>query len=131
MKKTTGHQEGVKRQILIIEDEEHIANAERIILQNDFDVHVANDGFDGLKKALDMKPHVILLDIMLPGMNGFAICKKLRENKQLKGTKIVMVTAKDQDKDEIMGMGLGADDYIMKPFEADELMHVVRQVLRQ
>jgi two-component system, OmpR family, alkaline phosphatase synthesis response regulator PhoP len=119
-----------KKQLLIIEDEEHIANAERIILENDYDVHISNDGLEGLKKAESLKPHVILLDIMLPGMNGFDICRKLRGNKQMRSTKIVMVTAKDQDKDEIMGMDLGADDYIMKPFEADELIHVVSQVLR-
>jgi DNA-binding response OmpR family regulator len=128
MKKNQG-KDGKKR-LLIIEDEEHIADAERMILENDFDVHVVHDGLEGLKRALDLKPHVIVLDIMLPGMNGFDVCRKLREHKHMDATKIVMVTAKDQDKDEIMGMDIGADDYIMKPFEADELMHVVNQVLK-
>ncbi|MBU1975276.1 MAG: response regulator [Nanoarchaeota archaeon] len=119
-----------RRKLLIIEDEEHIANAERMVLEGDFDVHIANDGKEGIEKAHELKPEVILLDIMLPGMNGFDICKKIRANKDLSETKIIMVTAKDQQKDELEGMGLGADDYIMKPFEPIELMHVVNQVLK-
>jgi DNA-binding response OmpR family regulator len=126
----TKMQNDQKKNILIIEDEVHIANAERLILESEFNVHVAMDGKEGLTKALELQPHVIILDIMLPSMNGFDICKKLREHKHMNATKIVMVTAKDQDKDELAGMNLGADDYIMKPFEADELIHVVNQVLR-
>ncbi|MFH1916472.1 MAG: response regulator [Nanoarchaeota archaeon] len=119
-----------KKKLLIIEDERHIAEAERIILENAYDVHMVHDGLEGLHKAIEMQPDIIVLDIMLPNMNGFEVCKNLRSNKSLNKTKIVMVTAKDQDRDEIMGMELGADDYIMKPFEADELMHVVNQVLK-
>ena len=118
-----------KKTLLIIEDEDHIADAERMILEGDYDVHVANDGLEGLKKADELKPDVILLDIMMPGMNGFDVCKKLKSNSDFDNTRIVMVTAKDQPHDETKGMDFGADDYIMKPFEADELLHVVSQVL--
>jgi len=77
-----------------------------------------------------LKPAVVILDVMLPKKSGFDVCKELRADKSLKNTKIVMVTAKDQEKDEAVGMDLGADDYLMKPFEAIELTHIVRQVLK-
>ncbi len=126
----TGKKVSGRKTLLIIEDEKNIALAEKLILENDFDVHLAHDGKEGHDKALVLRPDIILLDIMLPSMSGFDVCKRLRTNASLQHTKIVMVTAKDQDKDELMGMDLGADDYIMKPFEADELIHVVNQVLK-
>lgn len=119
-----------KKTILIIEDEKNIALAEQMILEDQFTIHLAHDGKEGHDKAVALKPDIILLDIMLPSMNGFDICKTLRSNIAMKDTKIIMVTAKDQDKDEFTGIDLGADDYIMKPFEADELIHVVNQVLK-
>lgn len=117
----------MKKKCLIIEDEEHIANAERMILESDFDVHVANNGKDGLEKANNLNPDLVILDIMMPGMDGFEVARELRKN-SFDG-KIVMVTAKDQEHDEQHGMKT-ADDYIMKPFEPLELMHVVNQVLK-
>jgi two-component system, OmpR family, alkaline phosphatase synthesis response regulator PhoP len=120
----------VKKKVLIIEDEKNIANAEKMILQDDYHVVLAHDGLNGLKMAQSHKPDIVVLDLMLPGMHGYDVCKKLREDKNLKDTKIVMVTAKSDDKDEIKGMDLGADDYIMKPFEPVELKHVIKQVLK-
>ncbi len=121
----------LKKRLLIVEDEPHIANAERIILQDGFEVHIAGDGEEGLAKAQALKPDIIVLDLMLPKLNGFEVCRRIRADKGLNGTKIVMVTAKNQSRDEAKGMDSGADDYIMKPFEPIELMHVVRQVLKQ
>ena len=121
----------MKKNVLIIEDDENIAKAEELILMNDFNVHIAKDGEEGLKKAEELKPDLIVLDLMMPKIGGVEVCKKIREHDQLKAIKIVMVTAKDQRKDELKGMGVGADDYIMKPFEADELIHVVNQVLNK
>ena len=119
----------MKKNVLIIEDDENIAKAEELILMNDFNVHTAKDGEEGLKKAKELKPDLIVLDLMLPKIGGIELCKQIRSQEDLKGTKIVMVTAKNQPKDELKGMGTGADDYIMKPFEADELIHVINQVL--
>ncbi|MEM4259953.1 MAG: response regulator [Candidatus Woesearchaeota archaeon] len=119
------------KRVLIVEDEEHIANAEKMILEDDYHVIMANDGLRGFDLAKKEKPDLIVLDLMLPGMNGFDICKKIKNDKTLKDIKIVMVTAKNEEKDEIKGMKLGADDYIMKPFEAIELKHVVKQVLNK
>jgi DNA-binding response OmpR family regulator len=121
----------MKKSVLIIEDDENIAKAEELILMSKFNVHIAKDGEEGLRKAEEVKPDLIVLDLMMPNIGGIEVCKKIREHEQLKGTKIVMVTAKDQRRDELKGMGVGADDYIMKPFEADELLHVVNQVLKE
>lgn len=121
----------MKKNILIIEDDENIAKAEELILMSDFNVHLAKDGKEGLSKAKEIKPDLIILDLMLPKIGGIDVCKNIREDSDIKSTKIVMVTAKNQERDELKGMDTGADDYIMKPFEADELMHVVNQVLKQ
>src|SRR3989338_6668414 len=98
----------MKKKALIIEDEHNIANAEALILSDKYDVFHAYDGEDGLKRALELKPHLIILDLMLPKRNGYDICFNLRQEKTLKGTKIVMVTAKNQQIDEDKGMFIGA-----------------------
>jgi len=119
------------KRVLIIEDEEDIAEAEKIILQDEFRVFIATTGSEGLAMAEKLRPDVIVLDIMLPHMSGYEIAQKLRDNKKLSSTKIVMVTAKSEQADEDMGRYVGADDYIMKPFEPDELTHIVNQVLKK
>ena len=120
----------MKKRALIIEDELNIANAETLILSDEYDVHHATDGDEGLRKAKEIKPHLIILDLMLPKRNGYDVCYHLRQEKSLKGTKIVMVTAKNQSLDEDKGMFIGADDYIAKPFSPEELLHVVNQVMK-
>ncbi len=81
-------------------------------------------------KAREIKPNLIVLDIMMPKMSGYEVCKAIKSDSAMSAVKIVMVTAKNQDKDEALGMDIGADDYIMKPFEPEELLHVVSQVLK-
>ncbi len=120
-----------KKDVLIIEDEPHIAEAEAIILKEDFNVHHALDGEEGLKLAKKIKPALIILDLMLPTRGGYDLCFNIRQDKDLKDTKIVMVTAKNQDIDEDKGMLVGADDYLMKPFEPEELIHIVNQVMSE
>lgn len=117
--------------LVIVEDEKPIAKAEELILGDHYDVHLAHDGEQGWSKIVEVRPDVVVLDVMMPKMNGFELCKRIREDDRLATTKIVMVTAKNQDKDEAKGMDFGADDYIMKPFEPVELLHVVRQVLNE
>mgnify|MGYP000574460663 CR=1 FL=1 len=100
--------------ILIIEDEESIAELEKDYLElSGFEVEVANDGETGLEKALKDEYDLYILDLMLPGMDGFEICKEIRNHKN---TPILMVSAKKDDIDKIRGLGLGADDYMTKPF---------------
>ena len=110
--------------ILIVEDEEAIADLERDYLElSGFTVEVANDGDTGLQKALNEDYDLLILDLMLPGTDGFDICRQVRD---VKNTPIVMVSAKKDDIDKIRGLGLGADDYITKPFSPSELVARVK-----
>ena len=110
--------------ILIIEDEESIADLEKDYLElSGFEVQVANDGTTGLKLALTDNFNLVILDLMLPGVDGFEICRKVREEKN---TPIIMVSAKKDDIDKIRGLGLGADDYMTKPFSPSELVARVK-----
>lgn len=110
--------------ILIVEDEDSIAELERDYLEiSGYDVEVVSEGREGLKLALEKEYDLFILDLMLPGVDGFEICKKIREKKN---TPILMVSAKKDDIDKIRGLGLGADDYITKPFSPSELVARVK-----
>ncbi len=110
--------------ILIIEDEEAIADLEKDYLElSDFEVKIENTGDKGLQTALAEDFDLIILDLMLPGMDGFEVCKRIRESKNLP---ILMVSAKKDDIDKIRGLGLGADDYMTKPFSPSELVARVK-----
>ncbi len=110
--------------ILIIEDEEAIAELEKDYLElSDFEVVIENSGEAGLKRALEENFDIFILDLMLPGIDGFEICRSIRENKN---TPILMVSARKDDIDKIRGLGLGADDYITKPFSPSELVARVK-----
>ena len=112
------------KKILIVEDEVSIAELEKDYLElSGFEVKMKNDGLEGLNEALRANYDLIILDIMLPSMDGFEICKRVREEKN---TPILMVTAKKEDIDKIRGLGLGADDYIAKPFSPSELVARVK-----
>ena len=104
--------------ILIVEDEEAIADLEKDYLElSDFEVAIENTGDAGLRTALAEEFDLVILDLMLPGMDGFEVCKHIREKKDVP---ILMVSAKKDDIDKIRGLGLGADDYITKPFSPSE-----------
>lgn len=110
--------------ILIVEDEEAIAELEKDYLElSGFEVHVENDGEAGLKRALTDDYNLLILDLMLPRVDGFEICRKVRDEKN---TPIIMVSAKKDDIDKIRGLGLGADDYMTKPFSPSELVARVK-----
>lgn len=110
--------------ILIIEDEVSIADLERDYLElSGFEVETENDGEEGLHRALEEDFDLLILDLMLPGVNGFDICKQVRDTKN---TPIIMVSAKKDDIDKIRGLGLGADDYMTKPFSPSELVARVK-----
>jgi DNA-binding response OmpR family regulator len=110
--------------ILIIEDEVAIADLEKDYLElSDFEVDICCDGDEGLQTALEGEYNLIILDLMLPGMDGFEVCKRIRAEKNVP---ILMVSAKKDDIDKIRGLGLGADDYITKPFSPSELVARVK-----
>jgi DNA-binding response OmpR family regulator len=119
---------------LIIEDDADIAESVRYNLESEgFSAIVASTGEQGLTLALDAQnpPTVIVLDLMLPGMNGMELCRRLRRENQTRRTPIIMLTAKTAEADRIAGLDIGADDYIGKPFSVRELMARVRAVLRR
>ena len=110
--------------VLIVEDEEAIADLEKDYLElSGFEVEIERDGTSGLARALAEDFDMYILDLMLPGIDGFEICKQIREEKN---TPILMVSAKKDDIDKIRGLGLGADDYITKPFSPSELVARVK-----
>lgn len=112
------------KKILIIEDDNSIASIERdYLIANGYTVDIIMDGENGLRSALTGEYNLILLDVMLPGIDGFEICRRVRSSIKVP---ILMVTAKKEDIDKIRGLGLGADDYIVKPFSPSELVARVK-----
>lgn len=118
--------------ILVIEDEADILEVIQYNLNREgFRTVCVRDGEEGLILASEKSPDLVLLDLMLPGMDGTEICRRLRLNPLTQSTPIIMVTAKDETSDIVLGLGLGADDYITKPFSPKELMARVKAVLRR
>ena len=117
------------KKVLIIEDDPQIAKIERDYLAvNDFDADIAKTGHEGIQMALAGQYDLILLDLMLPGTDGFEVCRKLRETLDIP---IIMVTAKQEDIDTIKGLNMGADDYITKPFSPNVLVAHVKANIAQ
>jgi diguanylate cyclase (GGDEF)-like protein len=120
------------RKVLVIEDEPGIRGVIRQILTlKGYVVTVAPDGPEGLQRAASENPDLILLDVMMPGMTGFEVCRGLREDMATAMTPVIMLTVKSRTQDRIRGMESGADDYIVKPFDADELLVRIEAALRR
>ena len=118
-----------KKKILIVEDEKNIAQVLAFnLMQAGYDYDIAQDGEEGLRKALRGNFDLILLDIMLPKMDGFTVCRGIRMRLD---TPIIMVTAKEEDVDKILGLDLGADDYVTKPFSVNVLLARIKANLRR
>lgn len=121
-----------KEKILIVDDEEHIVELIKFNLINrGYDVLTANDGIEAIKIIKVEKPSLVLLDLMLPGMDGYDVCKEIKRDKDMQNISIIMLTAKGEEFDKILGLELGADDYITKPFSVRELTARVKAVLRR
>jgi len=123
----------MKQRILVIEDDPDIALSLRLKLERDggFEVVTAHDGAAGLRLALDRPPDLVLLDVNLPGMDGFEVCRHLRKEPATAATPVIMLTARIGEADRVAGLDLGADDYITKPFSPKEALARVRAVLRR
>lgn len=122
----------MNQRILVIEDETNIQELIKYNLEkNGYKVTAADNGIDGLNEALANVPDMILLDLMLPGLDGLEVCKRLRMEKQTKKVPIFMLTAKSEELDKILGLELGADDYITKPFSIKELIARIRAAMRR
>jgi two-component system, OmpR family, alkaline phosphatase synthesis response regulator PhoP len=125
-------QEGQRKTILIIEDELDIQEMITFNLRNEgFRVLCSGSGEDGLDKAEKRLPEMILLDLMLPGINGLEVCRRIRRNKELDDTKIIMLTAKGEEADVVSGLELGADDYVTKPFSNRVLLARIHALFRR
>lgn len=121
-----------KEKILIVEDEKDIAKMLEYNLQKEgFKTCVAGDGEDALDAVKAEHPDIVLLDLMLPGIDGLEVCKTLKGDAQTSPVPIIMLTAKSQESDKIVGLELGADDYVTKPFSPRELMARIKAVLRR
>ena len=120
----------MKEKILIIEDEEDLVKGLRLNLADEgYEVDWASDGVEGLRKALEERPQLIILDIMLPKMNGLDICRELRQKNI--SIPIIMLTAKGEEIDKVLGLEIGADDYMTKPFSIRELLARIKAHLRR
>ena len=120
----------MKKTILVVEDEQGISMAIKDELEFEgFQVRLATDGVTGLDSILQFPPHLVVLDLMLPGKNGFDICREIRQ-RGIK-TPVIVLTARGQEADKIRGLEIGADDYITKPFSLAELVARIRAVLRR
>ena len=115
--------------ILLVDDEANIVDLGRLYLEREnYRVEAAYDGLQALESIRDLKPALVVLDIMLPGMDGFDVCRKVRSESDVP---IIMLTARDEDIDKIVGLELGADDYLTKPFNPRELVARVKAILRR
>lgn len=118
--------------ILVVEDEKHIRELIRFNLEkNGYKVETAENGIDGLKMAESGEFELLLLDLMLPGIDGLDVCKKIRNGNKVPTIPIIMLTAKNEEIDKVLGLELGADDYVSKPFGVKELMARVKANLRR
>lgn len=120
------------RNILVVEDDEIVARTiERSLRSQDFKVTTASSGVEGLKIGRSHVPDLVILDVIMPGMDGYTVCREMRADLKLSNVPILFLTAKIKDEDKIAGFKAGADDYLSKPFNIDELILRVRAILRR
>jgi two-component system, OmpR family, response regulator RpaA len=118
--------------ILVIEDDDIVARTiERCLRGGEFRVRLANSGVEGLRAARREVPHLIILDVIMPGMDGYAVCREMRADPLLTHIPVLFLTAKTKDEDKITGFTAGADDYLGKPFNVDELILRIRAIMRR
>ena len=118
--------------ILIVEDEAGLTRSLSWYFNKEgYETHAAENGTEGLRKAQTLLPDVVLLDIMLPGMNGLDVCRELRAGERTRDIPIIMLTAKSEETDQVVGYSLGADDYVSKPVSNKVLLHKVKALLRR
>ena len=121
-----------KKKLLIIEDDRSLANVVEYNFANSgYEVFCARDGQDGINQARNRMPDVILLDLMIPVIDGIEVCRQLRAESTTRETPIIMVTAKSEEVDQLIGFSVGADDYVIKPFSVRVLMEKVKTLLRR
>src|SRR5437764_15270523 len=130
--RTRGKGDQMPEMILVVDDDPDIARFVEVNLRSaGFDVAVATDGEEALRRAEEIRPDLVLLDVMMPRVDGFEVAQRLRRNTRTANTCIIMLTAKAQSSDKVLGLTAGADDYIIKPFDPIELLARVKTTLRR
>ena len=120
----------VKKKILAVDDEPNILMSIEFILEMEgYEVHVARDGEEALEVAERVRPDLILLDVNMPRKDGYEVCRILREREDSAGTKVIMLTAKGQTLEKKKGLEVGADEYVTKPFSAEDLLEKIRTMI--
>ncbi len=120
------------KKILIVDDEQDIVESLKFVLETaDYTCYCAYNGEDGLKLAKELMPDLIILDVMMPKINGYKISRLLKYDKKYQNIPILMITARSQEEDKLIGEETGADEYITKPFELDAVVEKVNQYLKQ
>jgi len=118
--------------VLVVEDEQDVADLLRYNLAKEgYDVVIVGNGADALKRAREIKPELILLDIMVPQLNGWEVCRRLKQDAETRAIPIIMVTGRVEEGDKVLGFEMGADDYVTKPFSPRELVARIRAVVRR
>ncbi|BDV42580.1 response regulator [Geotalea uraniireducens] len=119
-----------KKKILIVEDEESLLKLESILLSSrGYNVGGVADGITALEEITRFRPDLIILDIMLPGMDGFEVCRRIKENPESQHIPVIMLTAKKSSQDRERGMAIGAAAYITKPFKSAKIMEIIQRLL--
>src|SRR5512138_3658192 len=119
-----------KKKILAVDDEPNILMSIEFILEMEgYEVHIARDGDEALEVAEHVRPDLILLDVSMPRKDGYEVCRILREREDMAGTKVIMLTAKGQTLEKKKGIEVGADNYVTKPFGAEDLLEKIRAIL--
>ena len=119
------------KKILIVDDEQDIVESLKFVLESaNFTCYCAYNGEDGLRLAKELVPDLIILDVMMPKMNGYKICRLLKYDAKYKNIPILMVTARCQEEDKLIGEETGADEYITKPFDLDEVVRIAEKYLK-
>jgi two-component system, OmpR family, alkaline phosphatase synthesis response regulator PhoP len=118
------------KKVLIADDEPNIVTALEFMLQKSgYEVHTVNNGTEALNQIEQFGPHLVLLDVMMPAINGYEVCQRIRQNPALVGLKIIMLTAKGRELDMAKGLALGADVYVTKPFATKQLLEQVQKLI--
>ncbi|MFT4304686.1 MAG: response regulator transcription factor [Candidatus Woesearchaeota archaeon] len=116
----------MKKKILVVDDEPHIVDLIKMTLQNEYELYEAFTSRDAMSQIKKHEPDLILLDIMMPGEDGFQLCDRIRESKKNKNTPIIFISAKNQHEDMMKSIDVGGDDYLTKPFDPEELEKKVK-----
>src|SRR2546428_2384916 len=118
--------------VLVVDDDPDVARFVEVNLRSEgYDVTVASNGEEGLNRAIELRPDLVLLDVMMPKLDGFEVAQRLRRDPRTSSSSIIMLTAKALSSDKVLGLSSGADDYIVKPFDASELLARVKGTLRR